>query len=105
MEIDSMKDSLINDAKKSAIEFLETGYYGGEFFDAMDRLIENEGFIRVSAMILRGDDLKNIIKVFQEEAFAESHCVKEIERQQSIAAQNHADAKRYDEGERNDKCF
>ena len=97
MDIDDFRDGLIIEATTGAKEFLESGKYGGEFSEAVDRVVENEGALRVFAMILRGDDAKAITKALEEEMFSERHCEREIERAESIEEENRADAKRYDE--------
>lgn len=96
MEIDDFRDSLISKVKREAETFLKEGKYGGELSEAIDRLVENEGVIRVICKLLCGDDAKETRKALDEEMFSERFCEQEIERAESIARENYADAKRYE---------
>ena len=96
MELDDFRDSLINKVEREAEAFLKEGKYGGELSEAIDRLVENEGVIRVICKLLCGDDAKETRKALDEEMFSERFCEREIERLDSIVAENRADAKRYD---------
>lgn len=89
MDIDQMQNELVDNARKNAIEFLENGRLKGEFNGGLDRMLENEGYIRLCAIILRGDGIENIRKALREEMFSERHCEALIEQNERFAIAQH----------------
>lgn len=90
MNTEAYKEAVIATAEKEANAFLKTGKITGEFATAVEAFVDNEGAYTILAMILNDAHKGDIIAKVHEYAFSDCRMEREVERNESIAYQNHA---------------
>ena len=96
MNTEAYKGAVIASAEKEANTFLKTGKISGEFAEAVEAFVDNEGAYTIIAMILNDAPKGDVIAKVHEYAFSDCRMAREVERNESIAYQNHADMCRYE---------
>ncbi len=97
MDWDIFKESQVNSIERRAEQFLKTGKPEGDFMYAHQRALDNDGYLKVAALIMtlapRGDIRQALEEAFLTQNFVEEEC----ERIESMRREAFFDNKRLGE--------
>lgn len=98
MHTEYYKEAVISSAEREAAEYLRTGKIGAELSEAVAAFTDNEGAYDIIAMLLTYTSKGDILEKMKQYAFSDARMERDLLKSESIAYENHVDARRYEMG-------